>query len=63
MRKTLQEQCLFELLRLDEATRTQLVAQSRNAGEYKIKNAAGIVSNVRNIRRLPTQLKPITKLI
>lgn len=37
MRKTLQEQCLFELLKLNEATRTQLVAQSRNAGEYKNK--------------------------
>ena len=37
MRKTLQEQCLFEMLKLDEATRTQLVAQSRTAGEYKNK--------------------------
>ena len=37
MKQTLQEQCLHELLRLDEATRTQLVAQSRNAGEYKNK--------------------------
>ena len=35
MRKTLQEQCLFELLKLDEVTRTQLVAQSRNVGQYK----------------------------
>lgn len=35
MRKTLQEQCLLELLKLDEATRTQLVAQSRNVGQYK----------------------------
>lgn len=35
MRKTLQEQCLFELLKLDEATRTQLVAQSRHVGQYK----------------------------
>lgn len=35
MRKTLQEQCLFELLKLDEATRAQLVAQSRNVGQYK----------------------------
>lgn len=36
MRKqTLQEQCLLELLRLDEATRTQLVAQSRSVGVYK----------------------------
>ncbi len=35
MRKTLQEQCLFELLKLDEATRTQLIAQSRNVGQYK----------------------------
>ena len=35
MKKTLQEQCLFELLKLDEATRTQLVAQSRNVGQYK----------------------------
>ena len=35
MKKTLQEQCLFELLKLDEATRTQLVAQSRNVGKYK----------------------------
>jgi hypothetical protein len=34
-KQTLQEQCLFELLMLDEATRTQLVAQSRNAGKYK----------------------------
>lgn len=34
-RQTLQEQCLFELLKLDEATRTQLVAQSRNVGTYK----------------------------
>ena len=35
MRKTLQEQCLLELLKLDEATRTQLVAQSRGVGQYK----------------------------
>jgi hypothetical protein len=35
MKKTLQEQCLLELLKLDEATRTQLVAQSRSAGVYK----------------------------
>lgn len=34
-KQTLQEQCLFELLKLDEATRTQLVAQSRNVGKYK----------------------------
>ena len=33
--KTLQEQCLLELLKLDEATRTQLISQSRNAGKYK----------------------------
>lgn len=32
-RQTLQEQCLFELL--TEATRTQLVAQSRSVGMYK----------------------------
>ncbi len=32
-RQTLQEQCLFELL--TEATRTQLVAQSRNVGTYQ----------------------------
>lgn len=35
MKKTLQEQCLHELLKLEEATRTQLVAQSRNVGQYK----------------------------
>jgi hypothetical protein len=36
MRKqTLQEQCLAELLRLTEANRTSLIAQSRNAGAYK----------------------------
>ena len=36
MRKqTLQEQCLAELLKLNEANRTSLVAQSRNAGTYK----------------------------
>ena len=35
MKKMLQEQCLHELLKLDEATRTQLVAQSRNVGQYK----------------------------
>ena len=34
-KQTLQEQCLMELLKLDEATRTQLVAQSRNVGQYK----------------------------
>ena len=34
-KQTLQEQCLVELLKLDEATRTQLVAQSRNVGQYK----------------------------
>jgi hypothetical protein len=34
-RQTLQEQCLLELLKLNEATRTQLVAQSRNVGAYK----------------------------
>ena len=34
-KQTLQEQCLFELLKLNEATRTQLVAQSRNVGQYK----------------------------
>jgi hypothetical protein len=35
MKKTIQEQCLHELLRLEEATRVQLVAQSRNVGQYK----------------------------
>lgn len=36
MRKqTLQEQCLTELLRLTEANRTSLIAQSKNAGAYK----------------------------
>lgn len=34
-KQTLQEQCLLELLKLKEATRTQLVAQSRNVGQYK----------------------------
>ena len=34
-KQTLQEQCLVELFKLDEATRTQLVAQSRNIGQYK----------------------------
>lgn len=34
-KQLLQEQCLTELLRLDEATRTQLIAQSRNVGQYK----------------------------
>lgn len=34
-RQTLQEQCLTELLKLDEANRTSLIAQSRNAGAYK----------------------------
>lgn len=34
-KQTLQEQCLHELLTINEATRTQLVAQSRNAGKYK----------------------------
>lgn len=34
-KQTLQEQCLTELLKLDEATRTQLVTQSRNVGKYK----------------------------
>lgn len=35
MKKTLQEKYLHELLKLDEATRTQLIAQSRNVGQYK----------------------------
>jgi hypothetical protein len=36
MRKqTLQEQCLTELYKLNEATRNQLIAQSRNVGRYK----------------------------
>ena len=34
-RQTLQEQCLTELLKLSEANRTSLIAQSRNAGAYK----------------------------
>ena len=34
-RQTLQEQCLAEFLRLYEANRTSLIAQSRNAGAYK----------------------------
>ena len=34
-KQTLQEQCLAELLRLTEANRTSLVAQSRKAGIYK----------------------------
>jgi hypothetical protein len=34
-RQTLQEQCLTELLKLDEANRTSLIAQSRNVGNYK----------------------------
>ena len=36
MKQTLQEQCLHELLKLDEAGRTSLIAQSRNTGAYKI---------------------------
>ena len=35
MRKTLQEQCLLELLKLEETTRVQLVSQSKNVGQYK----------------------------
>ena len=38
MGKTLQEQCLLDLIRLNEATRTQLVAQSRSVGQYKDKS-------------------------
>lgn len=34
-KQTLQEQCLSELFRLDEANRTTLIAQSRNTGTYK----------------------------
>jgi hypothetical protein len=34
-RQTLQEQCLTELYKLDEATRNQLIAQSRNVRKYK----------------------------
>lgn len=34
-RQTLQEQCLIELISLTEATRSTLIAQSRNAGAYK----------------------------
>lgn len=34
-KQTLQEQCLLELLKLNEATRTQIVAQSKNIGYYK----------------------------
>jgi hypothetical protein len=34
-KQTLQEQCLLELLKLDEANRTSLIAQSRNVGKYK----------------------------
>lgn len=33
--QTLQEQCLYELLRLTEDNRSSLIAQSRNAGPYK----------------------------
>lgn len=35
LKQTLQEQCLSELLRLTEASRTSLIAQSRSAGIYK----------------------------
>jgi hypothetical protein len=34
-RQTLQERCLTELYKLDEATRNQFIAQSRNVGKYK----------------------------
>lgn len=34
-KQTLQERCLMELYKLDEATRNQLIAQSRNVGRYK----------------------------
>ena len=34
-KQPLQEQCLLELLKLAEATRNQLIAQSRNVGRYK----------------------------
>lgn len=34
-RQTLQEQCLTELYKLDEATRNQFIAQSRNVRKYK----------------------------
>jgi hypothetical protein len=34
-RQTLQEQCLKELLQLNEANRTTLISQSRSVGAYK----------------------------
>lgn len=35
LKQTLQEQCLKELIQLNEVTRTSLIAQSRNVGVYK----------------------------
>jgi hypothetical protein len=61
-KQTLQEQCLLELLRLDEATRTQLVAQSRNAGAYKDQSRGKTRFERKKYSRIANQVKSYNEI-
>jgi len=61
-RQTLQEQCLTELLKLDEATRTQLVAQSRNAGVYKDQSRGKTRFERKKYSKIANQVKSFNQI-
>jgi hypothetical protein len=61
-RKTLQEQCLTELLRLDEATRTQLVAQSKSVGAYKNKERGANRFQRKKYSKIANQVKSFNQI-
>jgi hypothetical protein len=61
-RQTLQEQCLTELLNLDEATRTQLVAQSRNTGAYKDRSRGKTRFERKKYSKIANQVKSFNSI-
>ncbi len=63
MRKqTLQEQCLTELLRLTEANRVSLIAQSRNAGAYKNKERGANRFQRKKYSKIANQVKSFNQI-
>jgi len=63
MRKqTLQEQCLTELLKLTEANRTSLIAQSRNVGVYKNKERGANRFQRKKYSKLANAVKSYNKI-
>ena len=61
-RQTLIERCLAELYRLDEATRNQLMAQSRNVGKYKDQSRGATRMDRKKYSKVANQVKSFNSI-